>query len=74
MCQSPFSGEKNKKNISKCRLLKFLPSVLSTKMHKKGVIIKAGSKGRRSGPKVGRKFGQSNNNTKLAHIGMKFGT
>ena len=27
------------------------------------VIIKAGSKGRESGPKVGSKFGQSNNNT-----------
>ena len=27
-CQSLFSG-KNKKNISKCRLLKFLPSILS---------------------------------------------
>ena len=37
------------------------------------VIIKAGSKGRESGPKVGSKFGQSNNNTKLAPIGMKFG-
>ena len=41
---------------------------------KKGMIIKAGSKGRESGPKVGSKFGQSNNNTKLALIGMKFGT
>ena len=37
-------------------------------------IIKAGSKGRKSGPKVGSKFGQSNNNTKHAPIGMKFGT
>ena len=27
-CQSLFSG-KNKKNISECRLLKFLPSMLS---------------------------------------------
>ena len=38
------------------------------------VIIKAGSKGRKSGPKIGSKFGQSNNNTKLAPIGMKCGT
>ena len=38
------------------------------------MIIKAGSKGRESGPKAGSKFGQSNNNTKLAPIGMKFGT
>ena len=29
-CQILFSG-KNKKNISKCRLLKFLPRVLSVK-------------------------------------------
>ena len=36
------------------------------------VIIKAGSKSRESGPKVRSKFGQSNNNTKLAPIGMKF--
>ena len=34
-------------------------------LYKIGVIIKAGSKGRESGPKVGSKFGQSNNNTKL---------
>ena len=27
-CQTPFT-RKNKKNISKCRLLKFLPSLLS---------------------------------------------
>ena len=38
------------------------------------VIIKAESKGRESGPKIRSKFGQSNNNTKLAPIGMKFGT
>ena len=36
--------------------------------------INAGSKGRKSGPKVGSKFGQSNNNTKHAPIGIKFGT
>ena len=30
-CQILFSG-KNKKNISKCRLLKILPRVLSVKM------------------------------------------
>ena len=30
-CQILFSG-KNKKNISKCRLLKFLPRVLSVKV------------------------------------------
>ena len=28
-CQNMFSGKNNKKNISKCRLLKFLPRVLS---------------------------------------------
>ena len=39
-----------------------------------GEIIKAGSKGQKSGPKVESQFGQSNNNTKLAPIGMKFGT
>ena len=38
------------------------------------VIIKAESKGQESGPKVGSKFGQSNNNTKLAPIRMTFGT
>ena len=38
------------------------------------LIIKAGSKGPESGPKVGSKVGQSNNNTKPAPIGMKFGT
>ena len=31
-CQILFSG-KNKKNISKCRLLKILPRVLSVKSH-----------------------------------------
>ena len=31
-CQILFSG-KNKKNISKCRLLKFLPRVLRVKRH-----------------------------------------
>ena len=31
-CQILFSG-KNKKNISKCRLLKILPRVLSVKLH-----------------------------------------
>ena len=40
----------------------------------RGVIIKAGSKGRKSAPKVGSKFGQSNSNTKHSPIGMKFGT
>ena len=37
------------------------------------MIIKAGSKGRKSGPKVGSKFRHSNNNIKLTPIGMKFG-
>ena len=50
--------------LSECRIKGFICRV----------IIKAGSKGRESGPKVGSKFGQSNNNTKLAPIGMKFGT
>ena len=31
-CQILFSG-KNKKNISKCRLLKILPRVLNVKQH-----------------------------------------
>ena len=31
-CQSLLYGKKNKKNISKCCLLKFLPRVLSIKM------------------------------------------
>ena len=39
----------------------------------RGEYKKAGSKGRESGSKVGSKFGQSNNNTKHAPIGMKFG-
>ena len=32
-CQILFPGKKNKKNISKCRLLKFLPRVLSVNSH-----------------------------------------
>ena len=35
---------------------------------------KAGSKGRISLPKLGSKFGQSNNNIKHASIMIKFGT
>ena len=36
-CHILFSG-KNKKNISKCRLLKILPRVLRVKQRKKGYI------------------------------------
>ena len=36
-CQIPFSG-KNKKNISKCRLLKILPRVLRVKMSSAAVV------------------------------------
>ena len=41
-CQTLFSG-KNKKNISKCRLLKILPRVLSVKSYPddRRVIMKA---------------------------------
>ena len=45
--------KKKKKNVTGLHVL-FL-----------GVIIKAGSKGRESGPKVESKFGQSNNNIQI---------
>ena len=50
-------------------IITFIKRILIFRM-----IIKAGSEGRKSGPKFGSKFGQSSNNTKLAPIGMKFGT
>ena len=37
-CQILFSG-KNKKNISKCRLLKILPRVLSVKYTKSFILV-----------------------------------
>ena len=38
-CQILFSGKNKKKNISKCRLLKILPRVLSVKQKKKSYKV-----------------------------------